>query len=119
MQEAMWAGLLALLLGAFSAAALLPWEQVLSFGNNLMLSSAALGIPAELVYFFLLGLALGRSGTRPVGWYWRSFDHHHLLSPRAHRLVLPWFYLGATAFLGIGLGILIVVLALVSALLGR
>ena len=119
MQEAIWAGLLALGLGALSAAALLPWEQVMSFGNSLMLSSAALGIPVELVYFLLLGLSLGRSGTRPVGWYWRSFDHHHLLSQRARRLVLPWFYVGATAFVGIGLGILIVVLGLVSAVLGR
>ena len=119
MQEAIWAGLLLLGLAAFSTVALLPCEQVLRFGNGLMLGSAALGIPTELVYFLLLGLALGRSGARPAGWYWRSFDHHHLLSQRARRLVLPWFYVGAAAFLGIGLGILIVVLALVSALMGR
>jgi len=115
MQEAVWAGLLMLALCVLGAVAMLPWEQVMSAGRSLMLASAAVGLPVELVYFALLGLALGRSGARPAGWYWRSFAHHHLLSQRARRLVLPWFYLGALAFLGIGLGILIVVLAFVSA----
>lgn len=116
MQEALWAGLLMLGLCVLAALAMLPWEQVMSAGRTLMLASAAVGLPVELVYFTLLGIALGRTGARPTGWYWRSFAHHHLLSPRARGLVLPWFYLGALAFLGIGLGILIVVLAFVSAI---
>lgn len=112
----MWAALLLLALAAFGASAMFPWDQVMVFGRDLMLASAAFGIPFELTYFVLLGVALGRPGPRPRGWYWRSFLHHRLLSRRARFAVLPWFYLGALSFLGIGLGILIVLLAFVTAL---
>jgi hypothetical protein len=115
MNEVMWAGLLLLALAAFSVSAMFPWEQVMTIGRDIMLSSGAVGIPLELVYFTLLGIALGRPGPRPAGWYWRSFLHHHLLSRRARKLVLPWFYAGALCFAGIGLGILIVVLGFVAA----
>src|SRR5213595_1558418 len=101
MLEAMWAGVVLVLLGAATATVLVPWESLLSFGRGVMLASAAAGIPLELIYFFLLWVALGRAGTRPKGWYLRSFVHHPLLSARARRVVLPPFYLGALAFLGI------------------
>jgi hypothetical protein len=116
MQEMLWAVLLLIAIAIFTASTAFPWDQVMVTGYDLMIASAAVGIPCELVYFALLGIALGRSGLRPRGWYWRSFAHHHLLSPRARLLVLPWFYLGALSFLGIGLGILIVLLAFVTAL---
>jgi hypothetical protein len=83
MQEVMWAVLLLLALAGFGASAMFPWEQVTIAGRDLMLGSAAAGIPLELVYFTLLGIALGRPGPRPRGWYWRSFLHHRLLSPRS------------------------------------
>lgn len=115
MLEILWAVLLLIAMAGFAAAAMFPWEQVMNVGNSLMLLSAALGIPFELVYFALLGVALGRTGDRPKGWYWRSFAHHRLLSRRARFVVLPWFYAGALCFLGIGLGILIVLLSFVVA----
>jgi hypothetical protein len=119
MQEVMWAVLLLLALAGFGASAMFPWEQVMIAGRDLMLVSAAAGIPFELLYFTLLGVALSRPGPRPRGWYWRSFLHHHLLSPRARFVVLPWFYAGALAFAGIGLGILIVLLSFVAAVRQR
>lgn len=115
MNEIMWAVLLLVALAGFSVSAMLPWEQVVIFGRDVMLGSGFVGIPLELVYFTLLGLALGRPGPRPAGWYWRSFAHHHLLDQRARRLVMPWFYTGALCFLGIGLGILIVLIGFVGA----
>jgi hypothetical protein len=115
MQEAIWAVLLLIALAAFGASAMFPWEQVMIAGRDLMLGSAAIGIPLEIVYFTSLGVALGNPGPRPRGWYWRSFLHHRLLSRRARFVVLPWFYTGALCFAGIGLGILIVLLGFVAA----
>ena len=116
MQELLWViGLLALI-GAWAAIGLVPGDALVMAGERVMLSAAALGVPLELVYFALLAWALHTNGTAPTGWYWRSFAHHHLLSERQRLLVLPPFYAGALAFLGIGLGILIVVLGFVSVL---
>jgi hypothetical protein len=114
MLELLWVGLLVVGLGVVTATALVPAEDLLSAGQALMLGAGALGIPLELAYFGTLAVALGRDA--PTGWYWRSFAHHHLLSPLQRRWVLPWFYAGALAFLGIALGIGLVVMAFVAAL---
>src|SRR5690348_10658318 len=120
MQELLWVAALLLLVGAWAAVGLVPGDALVLAGRSVMLGSAALGIPLELVYFALLGWALHTNGATPEGWYWRSFAHHHLLSPRQRLIVLPPFYAGALAFLGIGLGIAITVLGFVSVLgLGR
>ena len=90
-----------------------------SLGQALMLRSSALGIPLELIYFALLAFALHAHPQFPKGWYWRSFEHHHLLSQSQRRWVLPFFYVGALAFLGIALGIGMVLLGGISALQQR
>jgi hypothetical protein len=115
MPEALWVLSLLLLLGALGAVRLVPWSDLLAFGYELMLDSATLGIPIEGVYFLALWLALRYSGRLPQGWYWKSFEHHHLLTPRQKLLVLPWFFTGALAFLGIVLGIAITMLGMVAA----
>jgi hypothetical protein len=114
MGELLWAGLVLVALGALTATQLFPWYQLVENGNSLMLAAAAIGIPVEGVYFGLLHLALGKVG-RPEGWYWRTFAHHHLLETRQRWLVLPWFYVGALAFLGMTLGIGLVILGFVAA----
>ena len=113
-QELLWvAGLLLLLVGA-ALVNLVPWLVLLRIGEVTMLGAAAIGIPLELVYFGLLAYAL--SGTdRPDGWYWRSFEHHKLLTRGQRRWVLPWFYAGALSFLVIVIGMLILFLAVVAA----
>jgi hypothetical protein len=116
MLEAAWALLVLAVVGAITATVLVPWGQLIEAGQALMLGAGAIGIPLELVYFVLLGIALARTGEKPKGWYWASFLHHHLLSARARAIVLPWFYAGALAFLAIGLGILLVVLGFFAAL---
>lgn len=115
MIEAAWAFAVLVLLAAVTATVLVPWQSLLEIGQGVMLSASAVGIPLEIVYFALLGLALRVNGGAPQGWYWRSFLHHHLLTPSQRRWVLPWFYAGAFAFLCIGLGIVLVVLAFVAA----
>lgn len=114
--EAVWALLVLLALGAVAAVSLFQWGDLVELGQALMLRSAAVGIPLELLYFGLLALTIARRADCPRGWYWRSFAHHHLLT-RAQRLwILPVFYAGALVFLGIALGIALVMLGLLAAL---
>ena len=75
-------------------------------------------IPAEVVYFGLLAICLHHNGIVPRGWYWRSFEHHHLLSVAQKWLVLPAFFLGALCFLLIVMGIILVLLAATMAAFG-
>lgn len=119
MTEAVWAVVLLVVLGAVTAARTFAWGELIELGQYVMLHASAIGIPLELVYFALLGLALRKHAAYPRGWYWRSFEHHHLLT-RAQRLcVLPFFYLGALAFLGIAAGIGLVLLGALTALQTR
>ena len=60
----------------------LPAEVVMIVGRNVMLVGGVFGVPIEVVYFALLGVMLSRRSVAPAGWYWRSFDHHHLLEGR-------------------------------------
>lgn len=115
MAEAGWALGVVLLIGAITAAELLGFAGLVVLGQRVMLGSAAVGIPLELLYYSLLAFALSRKGARPAGWYWRPFVHHVALDARARRLILPIFYLGALAFAGIVLGIALVMLAFVAA----
>lgn len=116
MAEFVWALALLLVLGAVTAARMFAWTDLVELGQALMLRSSAIGIPLEVVYFALLAVILRKHPQSPRGWYWRSFEHHHLLTPAQRRYVLPFFYLGALAFLGIATGIGIVLLGAVSAL---
>jgi hypothetical protein len=115
MPEVLWVVGMLLVLSALGAVRLVPWSNLLTVGYDLMLNSASLGIPLEIVYFAALGLSLWYSGRLPRGWYWKSFEHHHLLEPRQKWLVLPWFFAGALSFLGIVFGIAITVLGMIAA----
>lgn len=113
--EVVWVVAVILLLGAVGAVELVPWVQLVNSGNSLMLDSAAIGIPLELMYFVLLFVALTRSGKRPQGWYWRPFQHHHLLTRPQKVVVLPFYVSGALTFLSIVLGIAVTVLGMIGA----
>lgn len=114
MHELLWVlGLLAVI-GAYATIGLVSGDVLVMVGQYIMLGSAALGLPLELLYFGLLAWALHANGGAPKGWYWRSFAHHHLLTRQQRFIVLPPFYAGALAFLGIALGIAIVLLGFVS-----
>jgi hypothetical protein len=115
MNELGWVVLFVLLMLAVGASQVYPATEVMAVGNGVMLRCAAIGLPLEAVYYLLLGVTLTASGLRPPGWYWRPFQHHHLLGRREKVLVLPFFYAGALAFLGIVLGIFIVVVGMVGA----
>lgn len=115
MLELAWAFAVMVALGAVTATVLVPWEQLLRAGQSLMLMSAGVGIPLEIVYYAALGILLGRGRERPKGWQWRSFEYHKELSPRGKLVVLPFFFAGAFAFLLSALGIGMVVLGFVAA----
>jgi hypothetical protein len=113
--EIVWVVAVMLLLGAVGAVELVPWVQLVNSGNALMLDSAAIGIPLELVYFVMLFVALTHSGKRPQGWYWRPFQHHHLLTRPQKLVVLPFYVTGALTFVSIVLGIAVTVLGMIGA----
>lgn len=120
MHEALWVVGLVLVICAYAAIGVVPGDVLVVTGQALMLGSAGLGVPLELLYFTLLAWALRANGVRPKGWYWRSFAHHHLLTKQQRFIVLPPFYAGALAFVGIALGIAIVLLGFLSVLgIGR
>lgn len=91
-----------------------PGDQLVLLGQNGMLTLGAIGIGLELVYFGLLGAALHRRKVAPKGWYWRSFAHHHLLLPHERKVILPFFVLGAIAFVLIVLFIIVTIAGVVS-----
>lgn len=111
----LWAGLIALILAAVAATQMVPWYDLVDSGYRLMMGSAGIGIPVEIVYFTLVWRALKRDGPAPQGWYWRSYLHHGRLDRGQRRWVLPWFYVGIVAFTGISLGSGVVVLGFIAA----
>lgn len=119
MQEIAIFVLLLVGLVALGLARAVPALVLVEDGRDLMLAAAAVGIPLQVVYFGLLGACLAWSQRRPAGWFWRPFEHHHLLTPAQRWLVLPVFYAGAIAFVAIVLGISSVVLGLGALWLGR
>ncbi|MEY4578873.1 MAG: hypothetical protein RL701_3576 [Pseudomonadota bacterium] len=114
MQEALWVFGMLLAVGAYAAVRTVPADQLVIAGQYVMLSSAALGVPLEIVYFGLLAWALRANHDSPRGWYLRSFEHHFRLQPWQRLWILPPFYAGALAFLGIVLGIVISLLGFVA-----
>ncbi|MCA9610077.1 MAG: hypothetical protein KC619_30985 [Myxococcales bacterium] len=104
-------------LGGFAWLLTLPAEVVMLGGQAVMLTSGGVGIPLEVIYFALLGGVLFRRSVLPRGWYWRTFEHHHLLAPRERWLVLPFFYAGALAFVVCTLGIVVTAAGLAATLL--
>ena len=116
MQEALWVLGVLLAIGAYAAVRSLPADQLVIAGQFVMLRSAALGVPLEIVYFSLLAWALHANADAPRGWYLRSFEHHFRLRPWQRLWILPPFYAGAVAFLGIVIGIVISLLGFVTLL---
>ena len=111
-------GLVVVLLAVFfvaGAAQTLPWHALFDLGQAMMFRAAFVGIPAEIAYYAATGIALRYSRVAPPGWYWRSFEHHHLLTRGQRWAILPLFWLGAAAFVVVVLGILILVLSVAIA----
>ena len=100
------------------AAQTLPWHALFDLGQHMMFRAAWIGIPTELTYYAATAVALHRSGPPPPGWYWRSFEHHHLLTRTQRLVILPLFGLGAAAFAVAVVGIAILVLSVIIAAMG-
>lgn len=115
MQETLWVLGMLLAFAGYAAVRTVPADQLLIAGQYVMLGSAALGVPLELLYFGLLAWALHANHDAPRRWYLRSFEHHFRLRPWQRLWILPPFYAGALAFLGIVLGIAISLLGFSAA----
>lgn len=103
-----------LAVGAYAALRAVPADQLVLTGQYVMLRSAAVGVPIEIVYFGLMAWALYANDDAPRGWYLRSFEHHFRLRSWQRLGILPLFYAGALAFLCISLGIAISVLGFIA-----
>jgi hypothetical protein len=114
MQEALWVLGLLLLACAYAIVSAVAGDELLLIGLDVMLSSAAFGVPLELIYFLLLAWALRANHRAAKGWYWRPFEHHDSLSDAQRLCILPPYYAGGLAFLGIVLGIVICVLGFIG-----
>ncbi len=112
MKEAWWVIAAVGLMMLVGVARALPFMDVLRVGQATMLYGAGIGVPLEVAYFAALGVSLRMNRTLPKGWFWRPFDHHHLLSPRQRLAVLPFYVTGALSFALATLGILIVLIAI-------
>lgn len=89
-----------------------PFMDLIGVGQTAMYLGAGLGVPLEAAYFTALGLSLRNTRRTPIGWFWRPFAHHHLLTPTQRWAVLPFYYLGALSFVLATLGIAIVIVAI-------
>jgi hypothetical protein len=116
MQETLWVLGFLLAAAAYLAATTIAPEQLVIAGQYVMFRAAAFGVPLELLYFALLAWALHANANAPKGWYWRSYEAHPRLRRWQRCWVLPPFYLGALAFLGIVLGIVISIIGFITAL---
>lgn len=116
MQETLWVLGFLLAAAAYVAATTVAPDQLVFAGQYVMFRAAAVGVPLELVYFALLAWALRANHNAPTGWYWRSYESHSLLHQWQRYWIMPPFYLGALAFLGIVLGIVISLLGFVTAI---
>jgi hypothetical protein len=116
MQEVLWVLGLLLAVAGYAAVSVVPADELVMAGQYVMFRSAALGVPLEVVYFGLLAWALRTNGGAPPRWYMRSFEHHFRLQAWQRLWILPPFYAGALAFLGIILGILISLLGFAAVL---
>ena len=74
------------------------WLDLLRGGATLILVGLLLSIMGGGVYHVMLYRALQPRGALPRGWYWNPTALHTALERRERGVVLPWFYLGASAF---------------------
>ena len=96
----------------FGWAASASAEALLFGGLGLAALGFAYGIPAALVYHWLLHRSLSRTGRLPNRWWLSPTSHHGLLPPENRGCVLIWAAIGGSGFLVIVLGIVLTSLGL-------
>ena len=87
-------------------------EALLFGGLGLAALGFAYGIPAALVYHWLLHRSLSRSGRLPARWWISPTSHHALLPPAERPRVISWAAIGGSGFLVIVIGIVLTALGL-------
>lgn len=91
----------------FSALWFVPWEILFRGGIVVISLGFAFGVPTGVVYHVLLYRALQPRGELPRGWVWRPIRLNGKLLPAERGPVLAWCYAGATGFVFIVFGILL------------
>lgn len=105
-------------LGVVAAFCVLAWaanasaEALILGGFGLAALGFAYGIPAAIVYHWLLHRSLVRHGRLPPRWWLSPTSHHGLVPPAEQPRVLVWAGIGGSGFLVIVLGIVLTSLGL-------
>jgi len=85
---------------------LLKWQTLVLTAGWLLAVGAAVGVPTGVLYHVRLYRALAPQQLLPARWYWNPVHYHDLLEEGAERRsVMRWFWLGATGFVVIALGV--------------
>lgn len=92
------------LLGIMWLQFMLPFSAAFWLGAGVSVAGAVIGIPASLIYHWLLARVLGSQGDLPKGWYWDPMRYHALLRGQQRTTILAFFGLGAFGFLLVVLG---------------
>jgi len=93
----------------------LAWTTLVFAGAGLIALGFALGVPTGAYYHVALHKKLAPRKALPERWYWSPVRYHVLLRDDERLAVLTWFYLGATGFVLIVTGGVVMALGLAFA----
>src|SRR5262245_17981014 len=99
--------ILLLVVGTTALIVWLPWWSLFYAGCWLAGIGMAVGVPAGVLYHVMLFRALRPTHVLGAAFWWRPLRFHSLLSATQRRRVMPWLYLGASAFFAIFVGCLL------------
>jgi hypothetical protein len=99
-------GILALVVGATSLFALVPWHVLFGLGISLIALGLAVGVPTGFWYHVLLRREMLARGPAVKLWWLRPQVVYDALDEPEKRRVRPWLYVGGAGFLLAMLGCL-------------
>lgn len=106
-----------ILLGVLSVAFCFyfPWTLAYDLGIAVTLLGAVIGLPTGTIYHIQLYRMLRARGALPAHWYWQPIPLNSKLMVWERPHVLPWCYVGGVGFSLMVLGLIVLILALISA----
>lgn len=91
-------------LGVMLVLALAPAPGLIYGGVALALGGVLIGAIAGFVYHVLLHRHLAPRGELQPRWWWNPVPYNKHLQPEERRRTMPWFYVGAAAWVTSMLG---------------
>lgn len=85
-------------LAVMLALALVPAAALIYGGVAVALGGVVIGALAGFVYHVLLHRHLAPRGELRRRWWWNPVPYNSKLQPQERRTTMPWFYVGAAAW---------------------